>query len=183
MRNQPYSIDPHQQNEQQAPSPENTAPPDDPLAQMPRGEVAYEQRQQVINAGPARNQVETSAVDIEDSNLNRATTRRWISTVAYFVLSVLEVILAMRFFFRLLGASQSSNFVLFLYNLSHVFVAPFNGIFQDQTLGGSVFEISTLTAMIVLALIFWGIVSLSKVIFAYPLKNEQRITTIHRHSL
>lgn len=82
------------------------------------------------------------------------------------MLSVLEVILLLRFFFRLLGANQGSDFVLFLYSLSHVVVAPFNGIFNDQTLGSSsVLEVSTLIAMMVLALIVWGIVSLGKVIF------------------
>src|SRR6266852_4854473 len=43
---------------------------------------------------------------------------------------------------------------------------PFNGIFNNQTLGSrSVLEVSTLIAMMVSALIVWGIVSLGKVIF------------------
>jgi YGGT family len=167
MNNQPYSPDPRMQDEQQA----------------SRVGAAYYQRRQESYVGSAGNQVETSTVDVEDTNLTRATLRRWIATVSYFVLSVLEVILLLRFFFRLLGANQGSDFVRFLYSLSHVFVAPFNGIFNDQTLGSrSVLEVSTLIAMMVLALIVWGIVSLSRVILAPSLKNEQRVTTIRRRS-
>ena len=69
---------------------------------------------------------------------------------------------------------------MFLYNLSHVFVAPFNGIFNDQALGRSVFEMSTLIAMLVYALIAWGIVSLGRVIFAPVMPGHQSITTTRR---
>lgn len=167
MKNQPYSSGPRQQDEHRAPSLENAVAPDDPTAQVPSAGAAYDQRRQENYGGPAGHQVETRAGDVEDKNLNRATLRRRIARVAYFVLSVLEVILLLRFFFRLLGANQGSDFVLFLYSLSQVVVAPFNGILNDQTLGSSrVLEVSTLIAMMVLALIVWGIVSLGKVIFA-----------------
>ena len=72
----------------------------------------------------------------------------------------------MRLLLRLLGANEASGFVTFIYDLSHIFVGPFNGIFNDQALGRSVFEASTLIAMIIYALIAWGIVSLGRVIFA-----------------
>jgi len=98
----------------------------------------------------------------------------------YFVLGVVEVILLLRLIFRLLGANESSDFVMFLYNLSHIFVGPFNGIFNDQALGRSVFEISTLVAMIVYALIAWGLVSLGNLIFAPQYPGRQSRTTTRR---
>ena len=101
-----------------------------------------------------------------DDNLRRANIRSRITSITYFILGVLEVILLLRLLLRLLGANEVSGFVMFIYNLSHIFVGPFNGIFNDQTLGRSVFEASTLIAMIVYALIAWGIVSLGRVIFA-----------------
>jgi hypothetical protein len=67
---------------------------------------------------------------------------------------------------------------MFLYNLSHVFVYPFNGILDDQTIGSSsVFEVSTLIAMVVYALIAWGLVALGRVILAPSLTNDRRVTT------
>ncbi|MBO0792730.1 MAG: YggT family protein, partial [Ktedonobacteraceae bacterium] len=83
----------------------------------------------------------------------------------------------LRFVFRLLGANQGSDFVVFLYNLSHVFVYPFNGIFNDQTIGKvSVFEVSTLIAMLVYALVAWGLVALGRVIFAPSLTDGRRVS-------
>jgi len=106
--------------------------------------------------------------------------RYWITRVVYYILAVLEVILLLRFIFRLLGASQGNDFVMFLYNLSHVFVGPFNGIFNDQALGRSVFELSTIVAMLVYALIAWGIVSLGRVVFAPNYTGRESATTTRR---
>src|SRR5260370_7478887 len=113
MNNQPYSPDPRMQDEQQA----------------PRVGAAYCQRRQESYIGPAGNQVETRTVDVEDTNLTKATLRRWIATVSYFVLSVLEAILLLPFFFRLLGPNHRSDFVRFLYTLTPVLSPPFNSIF------------------------------------------------------
>src|SRR6266487_3946746 len=116
----------------------------------------------------------------EDRNQSRANIRYWITTITYFLLGVLEIILALRVLFHLLGANQGNSFIMFLYNLSHVLVAPFNGIFNDQALGRSVFEMSTLIAMLVYALIAWGIVSLGRVTFSPVMPGHQSITTTRR---
>ena len=145
--------------------------PDDPTIQDPR--VRYEARQQAHGTG--EQQVKSRAEYIEDQNLMRANLRYWITRVAYFVLGVLEVIMGLRFIFRLLGANQDNSFVTVLYGLSLVFVGPFNGIFNDQTIGKtSVFEVSTLIAMLIYALIVWGLVSLARVILTPVLANEQQ---------
>ncbi len=142
---------------------------------------AYSQSQRENYVDPMGNRYENSMEVFEDKNQSRANIRYWITTVTYFVLSVLEVILVLRLIFRLLGAHQDNGFIMFLYNLSHVFVGPFNGIFNDQTLGRSgVFEISTLIAMLVYALLAWGIVSLGRVIFAPVQSGHQSITTTRR---
>ena len=124
---------------------------------------------------------ENRAEVLEDENLRRANIRYWIVRITYFVSGMLEIILLLRLIFRLLGANQGSTFVMFLYNLSHVFVAPFNGIFNDQALGRSVFEISTLIAMLVYALVAWGIVALGNLIFAPKYSGRQSSTTTRRN--
>ena len=143
---------------------------------------AYSQRQHEHYMDPMGNQVENSVEVFEDKNQRRANTRYWITTVTYFVLGVLEVILLLRLFFRLLGANQGNAFIMFLYELSHLFVGAFNGIFNDQTLGSNgVFEISTLIAMLVYALLAWGIVSAGRVIFGPILPGHQSVTTTRRN--
>jgi hypothetical protein len=130
---------------------------------------------------PAGNQIESREEVYEDTNQRRAYIRYWIATVTYFVLGVLEIILLLRFIFRLLGANEGNSFIMFLYGLSHVFVAPFSGIFSNPVLSSnSVFEVSTLIAMLVYALLAWGIVSLGRVIFAPLPPGHQHITTTRR---
>ncbi|HEU5374880.1 MAG TPA: YggT family protein [Ktedonobacteraceae bacterium] len=133
---------------------------------------------QTTYVDPAGNQVENRVEVYQDKNLSRENRRSWVVNMLSFLFGVLEVLLVLRFFFRLLGASQDNSFTQFLYNLSQVFVAPFNGIFHDQILGTrSVFELSTLVAMLVYALLTWGLVALSRVIFAPHESGRQRFTT------
>jgi hypothetical protein len=135
---------------------------------------AYEERRSGVSVDPAGNRVAEQIEVSEDNNMRRAYLRNWLTTIVSFLLGVLEVILGLRFVFRLLGANESSDFVTALYNFSHVFVAPFNGIFNDQTIGSqSVFELSTLVAMLIYALIGWGLIALIRVVL-FPNYNGHR---------
>jgi YGGT family len=186
MNDQPYSPDPRIQGSQPPP---NQAPygggygPSDDTIQSSNMDGAYAQRQHESYVDPRGNQIENRQEIFEDENQRRANIRYWITRITYFVLGVLEVILLLRFLFRLLGANQGSSFVAFLYNLSHIFVVPFYGIFNDPTFGNSILEISTLIAMLVYALLAWGIVSLGRVIFAPNLSGRQTFTTTRRSRL
>ena len=188
MGNQPYPPDPRMQGYQQQPNQDNQAPTEgypyrasNETVRSANAGGAYSQSQRQSYVDPAGNRVESEAQIFEDVNQRRANIRYWITTIVYFILAVLEVILALRFIFRLLGANEGSGFVAFLYGLSHVFVAPFNGIFNDQTIGNvSVFETSTLVAMVLYALIAWGLVSLGRVMFGPNLTGQQSMTRTRR---
>ena len=82
----------------------------------------------------------------------------------YYVLGVIEVLLAFRFLFKLLGANQASGFVSFIYTITGILAAPFKGIFSSFVSDGlsarSVFEPSVIIAFIVYAIIAWGFVKL-----------------------
>ncbi len=184
MSNQEYPPDPRSQDYQQPNQPYQQPPPYGPTNNTVRSsEVggAYSQSQQQSYVDSAGNRVENREEVYEDRNQSRANTRYWITTITYFVLGVLEVILVLRLLFRLLGANQGNGFISFLYGLSHIFVGAFNGIFNDQTIGSrGVFEVSTLIAMLVYALIAWGIVALGRVAFAPVVSGRQSITTTRR---
>jgi len=97
-----------------------------------------------------------------------STLYRTAGYLIYFIFGVLDIILAFRFVFKLLGANPSSGFVNLIYSLSAVFIAPFTGIFNTSLAKGdvvtSVFEPTTLVALIVYGLIAWGIVTLIRLI-------------------
>jgi hypothetical protein len=138
------------------------------------------ERQRESYMDSSGNRVENQVETYEDTNLRKASLRNWITGVVYFLLGVLEVILGLRFIFRLLGANEGSDFTRALYDFSHIFVGPFNGIFNDQTIGSrSVFELSTLVAMLIYALIAWGLVSLARVLLS-PTYGGRRVSTTRR---
>jgi len=84
--------------------------------------------------------------------------------VVYYILGILEVLLAFRLMFKLLGANPNSGFVSLIYSISQVFLVPFTAIFRSAAAQGietkAFLEPSTIIAMIVYALIAWGIVKL-----------------------
>ena len=86
----------------------------------------------------------------------------------YYALGTLEILLSARFILKLLGASQSSGFVRFIYGVSNIFIAPFEGIFRRAVAEGietaSIIEPATLVALIVYAILAWGIVSLIRML-------------------
>jgi len=87
--------------------------------------------------------------------------------VAYYILGVLEVLFAFRLVFKLLGANPQSPFVSFIYTVSQAFLSPFTGIFRTTVTKGieaqSVLEPTTIIAMIVYAVVAWGIVKLIEI--------------------
>lgn len=90
-----------------------------------------------------------------------------IKKIVYYILGVLEVLFAFRLMFKLLGANPQSLFVSFIYSVSQAFLVPFNGIFRSAVTKGieaqSVLEPTTIIAMIVYAIIAWGIVKLIEI--------------------
>jgi hypothetical protein len=84
----------------------------------------------------------------------------------YYILGIIEVLLAFRFVFKLLGANPESGFVSFLYSVSGIFTAPFSGIFDSFVSPGlsakSIFEPGTIVGMAVYAIIARGLVGLIK---------------------
>ncbi|KKP55863.1 MAG: hypothetical protein UR50_C0015G0011 [Parcubacteria group bacterium GW2011_GWC1_34_10] len=84
--------------------------------------------------------------------------------VIWYILGVIEVILAFRVMLKLLGASTLSGFTSFIYAISSPFALPFAGILKVTGASGMVLEWSTLIAMIVYAIIAYGIVALFQLV-------------------
>jgi hypothetical protein len=79
------------------------------------------------------------------------------------VVGVIDVFIAGRFLLKLLGASDQSSFVGFVYGVTAPLVGPFRGIFANAGSAGNVFEPAALVAMAVYALIGWGAVVLIRI--------------------
>jgi hypothetical protein len=79
------------------------------------------------------------------------------------VTAVLEVLLAIRFFLKLFGASPEAAFTLIVYLATDLFLVPFHRIFAYPAQGPYVFDSSALVALIVYPLLGWAIVGLIKI--------------------
>jgi uncharacterized protein YggT (Ycf19 family) len=80
--------------------------------------------------------------------------------VVWYLLSLIEVILAFRFVLRLTGANAAAGFTNFVYGLARPLLAPFNAVFPQTVVEGSVFEWTTLLAMAVYYIVALGIIQL-----------------------
>ena len=80
--------------------------------------------------------------------------------IVWYILGLLEVILAFRFVLKLLGANSAAGFTSFIYGITQPFAAPFLSVFKITRVEGSLFEWTTLLAMLVYWLIAWAIVKL-----------------------
>ena len=106
-----------------------------------------------------------------------ATNTQTIQYLIYFIFGVLEILLAFRLVLKLMGASIASAFVGFIYGLTGLFILPFEGIFRRGYAQGvettSVLEPSTVVAIIVYAVLAWGIVKLLLI-----LSGEKQVETV-----
>ena len=68
----------------------------------------------------------------------------------------LEIMLGLRFLLKLLGASSVSGFGALVYGTTELFVMPFTGLFSFWSSGDMILEVTTLVAMAIYTLVFWG---------------------------
>ena len=97
-----------------------------------------------------------------DSSYSSPTTKPIYrgTQVVWYILGIIEVLLAFRFGLRLLAANPEAGFSRFIYTISYPFAAPFLKVFNASKVDSGVFEWTTLLAMFVFFLIAWGIVKL-----------------------
>jgi YggT family protein len=92
----------------------------------------------------------------------KATQLIWL------LLGLVEAAIALRVVFKLIGVNPANTFATFLYNVTNIFVAPFASLTGAPAAGGSVFEISSIIAMIVYLLIAWAVERIVYVLFYRP---------------
>lgn len=97
-----------------------------------------------------------------DSSYNSNTTKPLYrgTQIVWYVLGLVEALMVFRFALKLLAANTAAGFTAFIYGVTHIFVAPFNSVFQITQVEGSIFEWTTLLAMLVYWLVAWAVVRL-----------------------
>lgn len=80
--------------------------------------------------------------------------------IVWYVLGLIEILLMFRFVLKLLGANPEAGFTSFIYAATYVFAAPFLNVFLITYVSGSIFEWTTLLAMLVYWIVATGIIKL-----------------------
>jgi len=108
--------------------------------------------------------METSSPVSHEVVENKAEKSQTATYIIYFLFGLLEFFLFFRLLFRVTGASPTSSFVQFIYSITDLAVMPFLSIFRQTTATGAettaVFEPGTIIAILVYALLAWGVTQL-----------------------
>jgi hypothetical protein len=80
--------------------------------------------------------------------------------IVWYLLGLLEILLAFRFVLKLLAANPVAGFSSFIYGITYIFTAPFLSVFRISHVAGSIFEWTTILAMFVYWVIAIGIIKL-----------------------
>jgi len=78
----------------------------------------------------------------------------------WYILSILEVLLAFRLILKLMAANPGAGFTNLIYSVTWPFIAPFLAVFPKTVVESSVFEWTTLLAMFVYWMIAMAIIRL-----------------------
>lgn len=128
-----------------------------------------ETRERITNNGDSEQAVRrvTTTTRDEAAPTDRVVTKNrgdapiTAARVVRFITGALLALLAFRFVLSLLGANRGNGFADLIYGVTFPFVAPFFGLFgYTVEYGVSRFEIETLVAMAVYALVGYGIARL-----------------------
>jgi len=133
---------------------------------QPINEVGVDQRNETVTTQqPGHAMTEQVTRDVAaEQRLGWSLVSRIVGTL----LIILEILLGIRFMLHLISANPGSGFTVFIYGITSVFVAPFQGLVGTPTSGGTTLEVTTLIAMIVYALFVWVVIRVLRIIADRP---------------
>jgi len=88
--------------------------------------------------------------------------------IVLLIFSVLEALFALRILLKLIGANPESLLVALIYGVTSLFLFPFTGLVQSQTMGSMVLETSSMFAVVVYALIAALVEKITTLAFIRP---------------
>jgi uncharacterized protein YggT (Ycf19 family) len=99
--------------------------------------------------------------------------RRGIDLI-YLLFGIINALLLIRIVLKMLAANPAAGFSSFVYSTTDIFLAPFRNLLPAVSSGRAVLEMSAVVAIIVYALIAWGLARLVAIMMA------RSVTVSHR---
>jgi uncharacterized protein YggT (Ycf19 family) len=97
----------------------------------------------------------------------------------YLFFGLINALVLIRIVLKMLAANPLSGFASFVYSITDIFLAPFRNLLPAVTSGRAVLELSAVIAIIVYALIGWGLARLVAIMMSASVTVSHR-TQSHR---
>ncbi len=91
-----------------------------------------------------------------------------LTQLIWLFFGVVEGAISLRILLKLMAANPANTFASFVYAFSDVFLWPFRGLTATPSAGNIVLELSAFVALLVYALLAWGIVRLVWIVLYRP---------------
>lgn len=115
---------------------------------------------------------------VENVNLEYRESVYKVSQIIWLLFGGLEALIGIRVILMLIGANPANGFTAFVYQLTQLFLWPFQNLIANPTFQNMTLEVTSIIAMIVYALLGWLIVRMIWVVF-YRVPGSE-VTTYHR---
>ncbi len=103
---------------------------------------------------------------IKDEGAERQNTIARVNQIIWIIFGIVIGLIAFRIVLRLIVANPEATFAQFVYNVTDIFLWPFYGLTATPTTtSGVAFEISSVIAMVVYALVAWVLTLLVRALF------------------
>lgn len=115
---------------------------------------------------------------VENVNLEYRESVYKVSQIIWLLFGGLEALIGIRVILMLIGANPANGFTAFVYQLTQLFLWPFQNLIANPTFQNMTLEVTSIIAMIVYALLGWIIVRMIWVVFYRSPTSE--VTTYDR---
>lgn len=115
---------------------------------------------------------------VENVNLEYRESVYKVSQIIWLLFGGLEALIGIRVILLLIGANPANGFTAFVYQLTQLFLWPFQNLIANPTFQNMTLEVTSIIAMIVYALLGWIIVRMIWVVFYRAPTSE--VTTYDR---
>ncbi len=99
-----------------------------------------------------------------------------VAQIIWLVVGLIDAVIGLRVLLKLIGANPNNDFARFVYNFAGLFLGPFNGLTGSPSAGSLVLEIPSLIAMLIYALIGWGLIRIVWLVLA---RSDTRSTAVY----
>lgn len=118
---------------------------------------------------------------VEDADLENRQIVSKVGQLVWLFFGLLEALIGFRIILKLIAANPNNWFTNFVYQLSNVFLWPFQNIVSNPSFQNSVIEITSMIAILVYAFIAWALVRIIWLVFYR--RSTSRVTTYEKEEI